>query len=103
MQLLSSNEVELKKQLEVYSEKFKGVYETLEKSNSTFKRMDKQLKKSEKERIALKHKASTGELKILQLSKQLKEAMDAEARAVAQREQLERLCRTLREEAKSSI
>ncbi|KAF9986994.1 hypothetical protein BGZ75_001179 [Mortierella antarctica] len=101
----SKTEAELRKQLNVYVEKFKQVEETLNKSNSLFqtfrKEMEAMSKKGsslEKVNLAIRAKCDTMNRNILEMAEERTKHQNALEAADKKRIKLETLCRALHAE-----
>ncbi|CAG8487361.1 2387_t:CDS:10 [Diversispora eburnea] len=102
---LAKNEIELRKQLNVYVDKFKQVEETLNKSNELFmtfrkemEQMTKKTKKLEKENSSIKGKCDTMNKNILEMAEERARNQKSVEDANKRQAKLENLCRALQAE-----
>jgi len=106
--LLGKTEVELRAQLATYQEKFEQFQEMLAKSHevfATFKadmdRMSKTVKKLEKENLNLKKQKEQSDVNMIQMLDERSISQKKFETVQAQKEKLEKLCRTLTAERKT--
>ncbi|KAG9293690.1 hypothetical protein G9A89_019027 [Geosiphon pyriformis] len=101
----AKTETDLRKQLNVYVDKFKAVEETLNKSNELFltfrkemEQMTKKTKKLEKENASIKTKCDTMNKNILEMAEERAKDQKTIEEAKKKQTKLENLCRALQAE-----
>ncbi|CAG8496194.1 17942_t:CDS:10 [Cetraspora pellucida] len=105
VETFTKTEIELRKQLNIYVDKFKQVEETLNKSNELFmtfrkemEQMTKKTKKLEKENSAIKGKCDTMNKNILEMAEERTRDQKIIDDAMKKQAKLENLCRALQTE-----
>ena len=99
---LGKNEIELREQLQLYSDKFQGFQDTLTNSNEMFNNYKKEMEKMarttkrlEKEKRELKSKSEATDASLIELANEKLAMTEQQDKLTKKNTQLESLCRTL--------